>query len=299
VYSTDPLRNTISAYDSNQPGWGETAEEWWKFYGTREWEAGGFAWTGFDYRGEPTPYGWPSISSQFGIVDTCGFPKDTFFYYKAWWGKEPVLHLFPHWNFEGREGDEIPVWVHSNLDEVELFVNGQSQGNQKVPHLGHVEWKVKYEPGTIEARGQKDGQVVRTEKRETTGPAAAIRLISDRMEIDADGEDIAVLRVEALDKEGRPVPTASNLVGFKVSGEGKLIGVGNGNPNCQESDKEPKRSLFNGLAQVIVQGTRRAGEIRIEAVKEGWDGPELTPAKLTITTKKVEPRPAVGVKQGI
>jgi beta-galactosidase len=293
VYATDRLRNVVGAYDVNQPGWGETAEEWWTFYGTRDWEAGGFAWTGFDYRGEPTPYGWPSINSQFGIVDMCGFPKDTFFYYKAWWGKDPVLHLFPHWDFEGREGDEIPVWVHSNLDEVELFVNGQSLGSKKVPHLGHVEWKVKYEPGVIEARGQKDGKVVLTEKRETTGTAAAIRLTSDRMEINADGEDIAVLTVEALDKEGRVVPTASQLIGFKVEGDGVLMGVGNGDPNCQESDKEPRRSLFNGLAQVIVQATKRAGEIRIEAVKEGWHGPELTPAKLAIKTKMVEPRPAV------
>ena len=292
AYTTDPLRNLVNDYNG-VVSWGETAEEWWTFYGTREWEAGGFAWTGFDYRGEPTPYGWPSINSQFGIVDMCGFPKDTFYYYKAWWGKEPSLHLFPHWNFEGREGDMIPVWVYSNLDEVELFVNGQSLGSQKVPHLGHVEWKVKYEPGSIEARGSKGGAVVLTEKRETTGPAVAIRLTADRTEIDADGEDVAVLKVEALDKEGRPVPTARNFIGFKVSGEGKLIGVGNGDPNCQESDKEPKRSLFNGLAQVIVQATRRPGEIRIEAVKEGWDGPELTPAKLTITTKRVESRPVV------
>ncbi len=292
VYSTDPLRNTVNAYNSVVP-WGETAEEWWKFYGTREWEAGGFAWTGFDYRGEPTPYGWPSINSQFGIVDMCGFPKDTFFYYRAWWGAEPVLHLFPHWNFEGREGDEIPVWVHSNLDEVELFVNGQSLGSQKVPRLGHVQWKARYEPGVIEARGSKGGQVVLTEKRETTGPAVAIRLTADRTEIDADGEDVAILKVEALDKEGRAVPTAGNYIGFKVSGNGMLIGVGNGDPNCQESDKEPHRSLFNGLAQVIVQSTKREGEIHIEAVKEGWDGPELTPAKLVIKTKKVETRPVV------
>jgi beta-galactosidase len=293
VYTTDPLRNTVNAYDS-VVRWGETAEEWWKFYGTREWEAGGFAWTGFDYRGEPTPYGWPSINSQFGIVDMCGFPKDTFFYYKAWWRTEPALHLFPHWNFEGREGEIIPVWVYSNLDEVELFVNGQSQGSQKVPHLGHVEWKVKYEPGSIEARGSKGGMIVLTEKRETTGPAVAIRLTADRTEIDADGEDVAILKVEAHDKEGRPVPTANNLVGFKVSGAGALIGVGNGDPNCQESDKEPRRSLFSGLAQVIVQSTKRPGEIHIEAVKEGWDGPELTGAKLVITTKKAAPRPAVG-----
>ena len=292
VYSTDKLRNTVNSYNG-VVNWGETPEEWWKFYGTRDWEAGGFAWTGFDYRGEPTPYGWPSINSQFGIVDMCGFPKDYFFYYKAWWGKDPVVHVFPHWNFEGREGDEVPVWVYSNLDEVELFVNGKSVGSQKVPHLGHVEWKVRYEPGAIEARGSKDGKVVLTEKRETTGPTVAIRLTADRTEIDADGEDVAILKVEALDKDGHPVPTADNKIAFKVSGAGKLIGVGNGDPNCQESDKEPTRSLFNGLAQVILQSTKRPGEIQIEATKDGWDGPELMPAKLAITTKQVEPRPAV------
>jgi len=290
VYTTDKLRNTVNAYNSVVP-WGETAEDWWTFYATREWEAGGFAWTGFDYRGEPTPYGWPSINSQFGIIDMCGFPKDTFYYYKAWWRNEPSLHLFPHWNFEGKEGDEIPVWVYTNVDEVELFVNGKSQGKQKVPHLGHVQWKVRYEPGAIEARGYKGGKVALTEKRETTGPAAAIRLTADRMEINADGEDLAFVTVEVLDKEGRAVPTADNLIRFNVSGAGKLIGVGNGDPNCQESDKEPKRSLFSGLAQVILQAGKRPGEIRIEALKEGFDGPELMPAKLAITAKAAEIRP--------
>jgi beta-galactosidase len=289
-YTTDPLRNTVNAYDSVVP-WGETAEQWWTYYGTRAWEAGGFAWTGFDYRGEPTPYEWPSINSQFGIVDMCGFPKDTFYYYKAWWGNQPTLHLFPHWNFEGREGDEIPIWVYSNLDEVELFVNGKSQGKQKVPHLGHVEWKARYEPGFIEARGIKAGQVVLTEKRETTGPAIAIRLTADRTEINADGEDLAILTVEALDTEGRAVPTASALIRFNVSGDGMLIGVGNGDPNCQESDKAPRRSLFNGLAQVILQSSKQPGEIRIEAVKAGGNGPGLTSAKVSITTKPAKPRP--------
>jgi beta-galactosidase len=293
VYSSDPLRNTVNSYDGVVP-WGETAEDWWKFYGTREWEAGGFAWTGFDYRGEPTPYGWPSINSQFGIVDMCGFPKDNFFYYKAWWGKDPVVHVFPHWNWEGREGDEIAVWVYSNLDEVELLVNGKSLGSQKVPHLGHVQWKVRYEPGTIEARGSKDGKVVLSDKRETTGPAAAIRLSADRMEINADGEDVAVIKVEGLDKDGRLVPIADNHIGFKITGNGALIGVGNGDPNCQESDKAAKRSLFNGLAQVIVQATKEAGEIQVEAHKDGWDGANLTPATITIRTKKVESRPEVG-----
>jgi beta-galactosidase len=292
MYSTDKLRNTVNSYDGVVP-WGETAEEWWKFYGTRDWLAGGFAWTGFDYRGEPTPYGWPSINSQFGIIDMCGFPKDNFFYYTAWWGKAPSLHLFPHWNWEGREGDEIPVWVYSNADEVELLVNGKSVGRQKVPHLGHVEWKVRYEPGSIEARGFKGGKVMLTEKRETTGKPAQIRLTADRKEIDADGEDVAVLKVEVLDKEGRLVPIADNKIKFTISGDGKLIGVGNGDPNCQESDKEPKRSVFNGLAQVIIQSTKKAGTIQVEAAKDGWEGPDLTAAKLTITTKQAELRPAV------
>jgi beta-galactosidase len=294
MYTTDPLRNLVNDYNGVVT-WGETAEEWWKFYGTRDWEAGGFAWTGFDYRGEPTPYGWPSINSEFGIVDMCGFPKDTYYYYKAWWRKEPSLHLFPHWNFEGEEGRSIPVWVYTNLDEVELFLNGKSVGSQKVPSLGHVEWKVQYEPGVIEARASKDGNVVLVEKRETTGAPTQIRLTADRMSIDADGEDIAMVTVEALDKEGRPVPTAMNKIAFNISGDGQLLGVGNGDPNCQESDKEPKRSLFNGLAQVIVQSNRHEGEIHVEAVKDGWDGPELTPAKLVIATKKAAGRPFVSV----
>ena len=296
VYSTSKLRNTVNSYDGVVP-WGETAEEWWKFYGSREWEAGGFAWTGFDYRGEPTPYGWPSINSQFGIVDMCGFPKDNFFYYKAWWGTAPSLHIFPHWNWVGREGDEITVWAYSNAYEVELFVNDKSLGSQKVPHLGHVEWKARYEPGFIEARASKDGKVILTERRETTGPAAQIRLTADRTEINADGEDLAIIKVEGLDEQGRLDPIADNFIGFKVTGAGTLIGVGNGDPNCQESDKEPKRSLFNGLAQVIVQASKEPGEIVIEAAKEDRDvndGPDLKHARLVITTKRVELRPSVG-----
>jgi beta-galactosidase len=294
IYSTDKLRNWVSAYDLNHTDWSQLAEEWWKFYTAREWLAGGFAWTGFDYRGEPTPYGWPSINSQFGIVDMCGFPKDNFFYYKAWWGSEPVLHLFPHWNWDQRDGEPISVWVHSNLDSVEVFLNGKSQGSQKVEPLTHLEWKVKYEPGMLEARGTKDGKVVLVEKRETTGDAVAIRLTTVRSEINADGEDVAVLKAEVLDKDGRAIPTAHNMISFKVSGEGALIGVGNGDPNCQESDKEPKRSLFNGLAQVIVQSTRTPGTITVEAYTEPYPRPKLPSVQVTIATKKVELRPSVG-----
>src|SRR5258707_13577521 len=157
-------------------------------------------------RGEPTPYGWPSINSQFGIVDMCGFPKDNYYYYKAWWSTGPVLHLFPHWNWDEREGEIIRVWVHSNLEEVELFLNGNSQGSQKVQPLTHLEWKVKYEPGVIEARGSKDGKVVLAKKRETTGKAESIKLTANRGEIDADGEDIAIVRVQVLYTAGRHIP---------------------------------------------------------------------------------------------
>jgi beta-galactosidase len=293
IYSTDKLRNWVSAYDLNHTDWSQLAEEWWKFYAAREWLSGGFAWTGFDYRGEPTPYGWPSINSQFGIVDMCGFPKDNFYYYKAWWGSEPVLHLLPHWNWAGREGEPIPVWVHSNFDSVELFLNGKSQGSKKVEPLTHLEWSVKYEAGVLEARGTKDGKVVLTEKRETTGDPVAIRVKSDRTEINADGEDVAVLTVEVLDNGGRAIPTAHNMISFKVTGEGALIGVGNGDPNCQESDKEPKRSLFNGLAQVIVQSTRTPGTITVEAYTEPYPRPKLPSTQVTITTKKVELRLSV------
>ena len=291
-YVTDPKRNVMSSYDG-VVGWGKTPEAWWKFYGTREWLAGGFAWTGFDYRGEPTPYGWPSINSQFGIVDMCGFPKDYFFYYKAWWRKEPSLHLFPHWNWAGKEGQEIPVWAYSNLDEVELFLNGRSLGRQNVPHLGHVEWKVQYEAGLIEARGYRGGKVVLTDKRETTGPAVAVRLSADRTKIAADGEDVAVITVEAVDGKGRPVPGANNKMAFKVSGAGKLIGVGNGDPNCQEPDNAPRRSLFNGLAQVIVQSTKRSGTILVEAVQDTNAGSPLKPARLVVRATPAVLRPTV------
>ena len=294
IYSTDKLRNWVSAYDVNHPPWAELAEEWWTFYAQRDFLPGGFAWTGFDYRGEPTPYGWPSINSQFGIVDMCGFPKDSFYYYKAWWQPEPVLHLFPHWNWGDTEAlpgaEPISVWVHSNLDEVELFLNGKSLGAQKMKPLSHLEWKVGYEPGAIEARGKKNGQIVLSAKRETTGKSATLRLTADRTEINADGEDLAIIQVEALDAQGRAIPVANDIVDFKVSGAGAFVGVGNGDPNCQEADNKPKRSLFNGLAQLIVQSSKTPGEIMIEA---STGGARLPATKLTITTKPVTLRPTI------
>lgn len=288
IYENDPARGYVSAYDLNFPPWAARAETWWNDYDSRPFLAGGFAWTGFDYRGEPTPYNWPCISSHFGIMDICGFPKDNYFYYQAWWGDKPVLHLFPHWNWPGKEGQEIDVWCHSNLDSVELFLNGASLGSQKVARNTHLAWKVKYAPGAIEARGTKDGKIVLTEKHETTGAPAKLVLRPDRQKISADGEDLSVIAVEVQDAQGRIMPIASNEVTFEISGAGKLIGVGNGDPSCHESDKGNKRSAFNGLCMAFVQANKQAGEIRVAASANGLEG-----ASLIIQAEAAQLRPAV------
>lgn len=291
-YVTDPEKHTVNCYNG-VVDWGTTPEQWWSQFGSTDWLAGGFAWTGFDYRGEPTPYGWPSNSSQFGIVDLCGFPKDYYYYYKAWWGAEPSLHLFPHWNWHGREGKDVAVWVYSNLDEVELLLNGKSLGTKAVPRLKHVEWQVPYEPGVIEAVGRRGGRTILHERRVTTGPGRRLRLAADREVLRADGRDIAILKVDLLDERGLPVPTANDKLAFRIAGPGQLIGVGNGDPNSLESDKAPKRSLFNGLAQLIVQSTTQAGNIRVEVFEERPGATRLTPAALTIRTQSTGVAPIV------
>ena len=288
IYQNDYQRGYVSAYDVNYPLWAATAETWWSIYGQRPWVAGGFAWTGFDYRGEPTPYEWPCINSHFGIMDTCGFPKDNFFYYQAWWTAEPVLHLFPHWNWTGQEGKEIEVWTHTNLDRVELFLNGKSLGAHDVPRLSHAAWKVPYTPGTIEARGFKAGRHVLTASRVTTGAPARIVLRPDRASIAADGEDVSLITVEVHDDQDRVVPTAGNEISFRVTGNGRLIGVGNGDPSSHESDHGTTRSAFNGLAMAIVQASRQPGELVVEA-----SSPGLEPRSVRINCEAAKLRPAV------
>src|SRR5439155_18690005 len=151
-YGNDPARVVMSAYDENAPRWGAPAESWWSYFAERPYLSGGFVWTGFDYRGEPTPYSWPAIGSQFGVLDTCGFPKDDFFYYQAWWGDRPMVHLLPHWTWPGREGQEIDVRAFGRCDEIEVLLDGASLGHKPVPRNGHVGWKVRYRPGALEAR---------------------------------------------------------------------------------------------------------------------------------------------------
>lgn len=269
-YVTDPARHVLRAYDTEAPWWANTAEGWWPHFDAKPYIGGGFIWTGFDYRGEPTPYStWPSISSQFGVLDTCGFPKDNYYYYRAWWRPEPLLHLFPHWNWEGKEGQTLPVWAYSNCDEVELFVNGRSMGRKPMAKDMHIEWQVAYAPGKIEAYGYKGGRVVLKEARETAGPAARIVLSADRSGLTADGRDCAVIRAEVVDARGRPVPRAANMVTFAVTGPAAVIGVGNGDPNCLEADKASKRSAFNGLACAIVQTQKSNGMIAVTASADG------------------------------
>ncbi|HXW57579.1 MAG TPA: beta-galactosidase GalA [Candidatus Cybelea sp.] len=288
IYANDKARGYVSAYDVNYPSYTVSAEDWWKVYAQRPFLSGAFAWTGFDYRGEPSPYDWPCISSHFGIMDTCGFPKDTFYYYQSWWGSQPVVHLFPHWNWAGKEGQEIDVWCFTNLDRVELFLNGASLGAKQVEPNSHLEWKVSYAPGVLEARASKNGQVVLVDKRETTGAPSKLSLRADRQKIRGDGEDVSVIAVEVRDRAGRVVPTAMNEVRFRVSGAGRLIGVGNGDPSCHESDRGDRRSAFNGLCMALVQALKQSGEIQVEASADG-----LEAASLALEAEPAAPRPAV------
>ena len=237
IYANDKTRGYVSAYDDNYPSWAHTAERWWGYFADRPWLSGGFVWTGFDYRGEPTPYHWPCINSHFGVLDTCGFPKDNFYYYQAWWTTNVVLHLLPHWNWPGKEGQEIRVDALSNCKQVELFLNGESLGKKTLAANAKLSWQVKYAPGILSAKGYDDaGNLITESKEETTGAPAAIRLTPDRSTLNANGEDVSVLTVSAVDDQGRPVPVAQNQINFQLEGAGSLIGVGNGDPSCHEPD---------------------------------------------------------------
>lgn len=275
-YARDDKAGFVPAYDREFPKWATTAEKWWSFYDARPFLSGGFVWTGFDYRGEPTPFErWPENVSNFGQMDLCGFPKDNFYYYRAWWSGEPVLHLFPHWNWAGREGQPVSVWVHSNCEAVELVLNGRSLGRQSVVKNTHLEWQVAYAPGRIEAHGYRGGKRVMHAVRETTGAAARIGLSSNRRQL-APGE-VAVVRVAILDAKRREMPTASDRVTFALSGDARLLGVGNGNPRSLEPDHATSRSAFNGLCMALVQAGATGGPIRLEARGDG-----LAPAMLPL-----------------
>jgi beta-galactosidase len=260
-------------------------EQLWKFVDTYDYVSGDFMWTGFDYLGEAF---WPMKSAPSGVIDTCGFKKDGAYFYQSQWTREPVLHLFPHWNWKGREGQFVPVTCYTNCDTVELFLNGKSIGvkGYAFPRMGmegrygnypararvlrttadlHLSWDVPYEPGTLRAVGTKDGKEVATAEIATAGEPAAVKLSVDRNVIAADRRDVAHFTAAIVDDKGREAPLADNEVTFEIEGEGKLIGVDSGDPSSHEDYKSNRRRAFHGLCLAIVQSTGNPGPIRATA----------------------------------
>lgn len=271
-----PGRMRSMNLDAESYGVENVIERGWRFYAEHDWAAGAFFWTGFDYRGEPNPLKYPATDSEFGVMDYCGFWKDEAWYLKSWWTDEPTLHIFPHWNLQGHEGEPIELWAYSNCDEVELTVNGKSLGKQAMPRNGHLKWNAVYQPGKVVATGYKNGKRIMTQVIETTKPASAIRVTTDRKQIDADGRDVAVITIEIQDAKGRIVPDACTMLAFQLEGEGSIIGVGNGDPSYLGADhpsdincKDFHIPAFNGLAQVIVQSGHTAGTLRLNCTAKG------------------------------
>ena len=276
-YVTDYDRHILGSYDTHCTGWGATHRSAWKAVAERPWMAGCFYWTGFDYHGEPTPFGWPSVSSFFGIMDLCGFPKSAYYIHQAQWiDDKPILELIPHWNWpEDSIGRPIQVMVMSNADKVKLRLNGKLISEQTVDSFEMNTWQVPYKPGRLEAIGYKDGKEVSRAVVETTGEAKRLRLTPYRPTLAGDGRDAMPVTVEVLDAKGRPIPTANQMVEFALEGPARIIGLGNGDPNCHEPEKGNRRSLFNGLAQVILQSDETAGTVTLTA-----SAPGLEPATL-------------------
>jgi beta-galactosidase len=291
-------RHVLTSYDDEAQPWGATHRTAWKAIATRPFVAGGFVWTGFDYRGEPQPFEWPTVSSSFGIMDLCGFEKAAFYIHQAQWVKDrPVLHLIPHWNWRGEEGKPIRVVAMSNTQTVALILNGKLIGEQKVDPYEMNEWHVPYAPGRLEAVGKTAGKVVAHAVVETTGAPVALRLTPDRAglagaSLAGDGRDAAPITVEALDAKGRPVPTANLPVSFEIAG-GRIIGLGNGDANSHEPEKGNARRLYNGLAQVIVQTEEGgSGLLTLRAQAQGLTSAE---AKIAVRPDRGPPtvaRPA-------
>lgn len=279
VYYTDSLRGWMApinrtAEDDNRIV--NAMARGWQFYHERPWLAGLFYWTGLDYRGEPNPMLYPATGSQFGIFDYCGFPKDEAFYLKSWWTDEPVLHLSPHWNLSGHEGDSIRVWAYSNCDEVELFVNGKNLGRKPMPADGYIEWKTVYRPGALMAKGYKGGKKIMVEKIETTGKAARILMEPYNTTLKADGQDIAIVDLTLKDENNREVPDAMNEMTVTLTGPATILGYGNGDPGFKETErpvngeKTFRIKAFAGKAQVIIRSLEgQKGTVQLEVSGTG------------------------------
>ena len=265
VYQTDSIKGwmkSINMAGEERSKWEKNViERGWKFYRDNIWAGGVFWWTGIDYRGEPNPMVWPATGSQFGILDYCCFPKDEAYYLKAAWTDQPVLHIFPHWNLKGQEGQQVEVWAYTNMDEVELVQDGKSLGRQKADKDSHLVWNTTYRPGRLVAYGYKNGKRVITERVETTGPAEKMTIDTSKSTLQPDGQDIVVVDITLKDKKGRYVPDACNPLQVSVSGPAEILGWGNGDPGFK-TDERPQGNdrrhatlkAFMGNAQVIVRG---------------------------------------------
>ena len=264
-----------SAYDNMHASWSSTHEETWDVVKHNDFVGGQFIWTGFDYIGEPTPYGFPARSSYFGIVDLAGFPKDSYYMYQSEWTDKQVLHLFPHWNW--LDGQHIDLWCYyNNADEVELFINGHSQGvkAKKDDHEYHLMWRVKFEPGEVKAVARKNGKVVAEKTIRTSGAPAQLRMTSDRIRFgnNPNGDNLAFITVEVIDKDGNLCPRADDQVFFEVEG-GRIVGVDNGNPISMERFKDTKRKAFNGKCLVVV--ATDGGDVTVRAKGYQLGGSEV------------------------
>jgi beta-galactosidase len=270
---------TCSAYDNSSAPWGSTHEETWKIVKKHDFFSGMFIWTGWDYIGEPTPYPWPAISSYFGIIDLAGFPKDAYYMYQSEWTNKPVLHLFPHWNW--KPGEKVDVVTYFNADEVELFLNGRSQGTKRKQGDDMlVFWRLPYEPGVLKAVSRKHGRVVLTSEVRTAEEPARIVLEPDRKTIKADGTDLSFVTVKVVDRNGTVVPMADNLIKFELTGAGSIAGVDNGYQASHEGFKRKQRKAFHGMALAIVQAKQNPGRIVMKARSD-----KLPPASVVINTR--------------
>ena len=272
-YKSDKeVAQVLANYDEEVVPWGSTVRDCWKFAMEREWFAGIFIWTGFDYRGEPTPFEWPSVSSQFGIMDTCGFAKDSFYYNKACFEQKPMIHLLPHWNW--KKGEIIRVAAPTNCDEAELFLNGKSLGRKSGDCINTPEWQVEFVPGRILVKGYRNGKCVAKAEQRTAGKPYAVKIMPEMSSIKNDGADTAVINFAVVDKKGVVVPYADNLIKFTVVGDGYLRGVGNGDPNSHESDVIPERRAFCGLCQALITSYIGAESIKLVAESDGLESAE-------------------------
>ena len=274
--------NQCSSYDNSVVSWGTSAEGSWSSVNTRAFISGEFIWTGFDYIGEPTPYGWPSKSSYFGAIDTAGFPKDIFYFYQSKWNAAgpTMVHIVPMDWTSWTAGTSVTVWVYSNADSVELFLNDKSQGSKTISATAaHAQWSVPFATGTLQAKATKGGAVVATDTVQTAGAAAALALKADRPSITADGRDLAYVEVDIVDAQGVVVPQANNKVDFTISGPGALVGLDAGDSTNHDSYKGTSHAAFSGKLMAIVQSTATAGKITLKATSGS-----LTGGSIDITT---------------